>query len=247
MVHCEWLCFRPAAGPMKTAIPYAIIAALPREVRGLVGKIQPEPGLLRRGIHLYRLPTAVVVTAGMGDARASLAFAAVLETSAPGRVISAGLAGGCGVSAEAGSVYEAGMVIHAQTGERFRTVGEDASQVLVTTATIAGVREKARLAASYGATMVDMEAATIARLAVAHGLRFQAVKAISDAHDFELVSLSRFAGNRGQFRTAAFAMHTALRPHHWRHAARLGRTSSRALKAMDGRLWEIISSNLSQT
>ncbi len=226
---------------MKISVPFAIIAALPREVRGLVGRTRPEPALLRSGVHLYRLPAAVVVTAGMGASRASLAFASVLEAFTPECVISAGLAGGCGASAAAGMVYEAGVVVSAQTGERFRTHDGDASQVLVTTATIAGVREKARLAASYAATMVDMEAATVARLSAAHGLSFRAVKAISDPHDFELASLSRFAGTHGQFRTAAFAMHTALRPHHWRHAARLGRVSNRALKAMSARLFEIIS------
>lgn len=226
---------------MKIPVRFAIVAALPREVRGLVGRTRPDAALLRSGVHLYRLPTAAVVTAGMGAARAALAFAAILEAFAPQCVISAGLAGGCGIAAEAGSVYEAAMVISAHTGERFRAAGDDASQVLATTATIAGVREKARLVATYAATMVDMEAATVARLATANGLRFRAVKAISDAHDFELASLSRFAGTHGQFRTAAFAIHTAVRPHHWRHAARLGRVSNRALEAMHARLFEVIS------
>lgn len=225
---------------MKVAIPFAIVAALPREVRGLVGRTRPEPDLLRRGIHLYQLPQAVVVTAGMGDTRVSLAFAAVLDSFTPGCLISAGLAGGCEDAAEAGAVYEAGMIISAQTGERFRTGSGDASQILVTTATIAGIQEKARLSATYAATMVDMEAATIARLALAHQLRFRAIKAISDAHDFELASLSRFAGSRGQFRTAAFAVHTALRPHHWRSAAKLGRISNRALEAMHARIFDIV-------
>lgn len=226
---------------MKPPVPFAVIAALPREVRGLVGHTPPEPEMLRAGIHLYSLPTAVVVTAGMGAARATLAFAAVWEEFQPACVISAGLAGGCSVSAAAGSVFEAGWVISAATGERFRADGGEASQVLVTTATIAGVEEKARLAAAYNATMVDMEAATIGRLAAAHGLRFRAVKGISDAHDFELASLRRFAGPHGQFRTAAFALHTALRPHHWRHAARLGKESNRALGEMSQRLSQILS------
>ncbi len=225
---------------MRIPIPFAIVAALPREVRGLVGRTRPEPTLLGSGVHLYRLPTAVVVTAGMGASRAAIAFASVLEAFQPACVISAGLAGGCGVSAVAGAVYEAGMVVSAQTGERFRAGGNEASQVLVTTGTIAGVREKARLAATYAATMVDMEAATVARLSAANRLSFRAVKAISDPHDFELASLSRFAGTHGQFRTAAFAVHTVLRPHHWRHAARLGRVSNRALKAMHARLSEMI-------
>lgn len=225
---------------MKAAVPFAIIAALPREVRSLVGKTRPAADLLGRGIHLYRLPTAVVVTAGMGEARASLAFASVIAEFAPECVISAGLAGGCGTAVSAGSVFEAGMVISAQTGERYRTSAYDGSKVLVTTATVAGIQEKARLSATYAASLVDMEAAAVARLSLAHGLRFRAIKAISDAHDFELASLSRFGGTRGQFRTAAFAVHTMLRPHHWRHAARLGRTSNRALKALHARLFELM-------
>ncbi len=226
---------------MKADVPFAVIAALPREVRGLVGRTRPASDMLSAGIHLYRLPTAVIVTAGMGATRATLAFAAVWEAFQPGCVVSAGLAGGCGVSAVAGSVFEAGSVVSAATGERFRADGGEASEVLVTTEKIAGVREKARLAAAYRATMVDMEAATVGRLAAAHGLRFRAVKGISDAHDVELASLGRFAGAHGQFRTAAFAMHTTLRPHHWRDAARLGRESHRALRALSERLLEIIS------
>lgn len=221
---------------MKRPCRFALIAALPREVRGLVGRLQPEVALLARGIHLYELGGAVVVTGGMGGARVSLAFAALLERYDPATIVSVGLAGGCGSATLAGQCYEAGTVLNAQTGERFRCNGGDAAQLLVTTEAIAGMREKARLAASYGATMVDMEAATLARLASAHSLGFRAIKAISDAHDFELASLSRFAGTHGQFRTASFALHTALRPHHWRPAARLGRASNRALKAMNQQL-----------
>ncbi len=106
--------------------------------------------------------------------------------------------------------------------------------MLVTTETIAGVREKARLHNSYNAALVDMEAATVARLALARGLRFRSIKGISDAHDFELESLSRFADRRGHFRTAAFALHTTMRPRTWSSAMRLGRESNRALT----RLWD---------
>ncbi len=117
-----------------------------------------------------------------------------------------------------------------------------ADRTLVTTGTIASIQEKARLAATYGAALVDMEAATVARLAAAHGLGFRAIKGISDAYDFELVSLARFADKQGSFRTAAFALHTALHPHQWRPAARLGRDSRRALTALHAALFTIIAS-----
>lgn len=225
---------------MSVPVRAAVVAALPREIRGLVGRTRPDARLLPRGVHLYRLPETVIITAGMGASRASVAFAALLESFAPGLIVSVGLAGGCGPATLAGAVYEAGMIVNAQTGERFRCESGEPSRLLVTTAAIAGVREKARLAATYGATMVDMEAATLARLALAHELPFRAIKAISDAHDFELASLSRFAGAQGQFRTKSFALHTALRPHHWRHAAKLGRHSGRALKALHERLFPLL-------
>lgn len=217
-----------------------MIAALPREIRGLVGKQKPEPALLREGIHLYRLGSSVVVTAGMGAARVSLAFRAALDVAEIATVYSVGLAGGCETGTAAGVVYEAALVVSAHTGERFSTGHGEAGCVLATTEAIAGVQEKARLAATYHASMVDMEAATLARLAQAHGLGFRAIKGISDPHDFELASLARFAGTRGQFRTAAFAVHTALRPHHWRPAAQLGRHSNQALRTLNQRLSELL-------
>ena len=72
--------------------------------------------------------------------------------------------------------------------------------------------EKARLARSFGASMVDMEAATVARLAQAKGLGFRAIKGVSDGYEFELSALAEFEGERGSFRTGAFAAYTAVRP-----------------------------------
>lgn len=221
----------------------AVIGALPREVRGLVGRAMPAPDLLKDGIHLYLTDTAIVVAAGMGSVRASVALQAAAAVATLRHVISVGLAGACHTGLRAGDVAEANLVVDARTGERFAAhtqAGQEGSSILVTTDAIAGVQEKARLAATYGAAMVDMEAATLARLAQARGLGFRAVKGISDAHDFELASLARFSGTHGHFRTAAFAMHTAMRPHHWRPAAKLGRDSNRALDALHGRLRQIL-------
>ncbi len=199
--------------------------------------------MLPRGIHLYRLRDTTVVTGGMGAARVSLAFEAAWALGPLDLVISAGLAGACRPEFRSGTVVEASSIVDARTGERFAAAASGEA-VLVTTPTIAGVQEKARLASTYGAGMVDMEAATVSRLAAAHGIAFRAVKGISDAHDFELASLTRFAGAHGQFRTAAFALHTAVRPHAWRHAARLGRHSAQALEALHKQLREILTQPL---
>lgn len=215
----------------------AIIAALPREIAALVRGTAADTGLLGRGIHLYRLDGAVVVAAGMGAERAAAAVEAALATGDVAMLISAGLAGGCSAGVVAGSVIEAHVVVDARTGERFNSAAEPQGKsrrvTLATTESIASVREKARLAASYGAMLVDMEAATVARLARAIGLPFRAIKGVSDGYDFELCSLAMFAGKQGSFRTGAFALHTALRPWEWGKAIKLGRGSSRALAALD--------------
>jgi adenosylhomocysteine nucleosidase len=211
----------------------AIVAALPREISGLVRGAHADPELQRRGIHLYRVDGAVIVAAGMGSSRVTLALDAALRFDGIELVVSTGLAGACSPEIHAGELVEATMVIDPKTGERFSCSNSTPERILVTTETIAGVYEKARLRESYNAALVDMEAATVARLALARGLRFRAIKGISDAHDFEMESMSRFADARGHFRTTAFALHTALRPQNWSSAMRLDRESNRALT----RLW----------
>ena len=217
----------------------AIIAALPREIALLVRGTKPDPALLPSGIYLYRQPKAIIVAAGMGSARVSLAVQATLAAAPVTTLISTGLAGSCTASLRPGDVAEPGRIMDANTGERWLA---DAlpETVLVTTDAIAGIREKCRLAEAYGAHLVDMEAATVARLAAGHGLRFRAIKAISDGHDFELPALSRFTGRQGSFRTGAFALHVALHPRLWAQAAQLGRDSSRALAALTERLQQVV-------
>ena len=174
----------------------------------------------------------------MGSLRVNLGVQAALAVGGVEELVSAGLAGACDPSITAGGVVEVGTVVDALSGERYQA--GDGAATLVTTHAIASVREKARLFASYGAAIVDMEAATVARLAKMHGLGFRAIKGVSDAHDFELSSLGRFASPHGHFRTGAFALHTAVRPHTWRHAMRLGAGSQKALRALTARLKEMV-------
>ena len=207
-----------------------IIAALPREIESLVRGFKPDLKLKQRHIFLYRLPSAIVACAGMGGERAGLAVRAALDAGALGLLVSTGLAGACDCALAVGAVVEANQIVDVRSGERFD--GHAGRIVLVTSPAIASVQEKRRLRESYGASIVDMEAATVARLAQANGVQFRAIKAVSDACDFELDSLAQFASKRGQFRTGAFALHTALRPQSWRSAMQLGEGSRRALSAL---------------
>jgi adenosylhomocysteine nucleosidase len=175
-----------------------------------------------------------VVAAGMGAERAALAVETALATGDVEMLISAGLTGGCVVGAAAGTVMEADVVVDVRTGERFlSSSGRCEGIVLATMDTIASVRQKEQLAARYGAMIVDMEAATVARLARAHGVGFRAIKGVSDGFNFELSSLAKFAGKQGSFRTGAFAAYTAVRPWTWRQAWELGRGSGKALRALN--------------
>jgi adenosylhomocysteine nucleosidase len=207
----------------------AIIAALPREVKQLVRGWQEHrlPGK----IVVYSNDLAVVACAGMGAARATLAVqAAVSLRPAVTTLISVGLAGACDPALRVGEIVRAGVVVDTQSGERFSD--SQFQQVLVSAPSIASVGEKMRLLASYGASAVDMEAATVARIARAHDLGFHAVKAISDEATFELEELARFATHDGQFREAAFAAHAAVRPQMWAKLFQLAGNSKRAVEAL---------------
>jgi adenosylhomocysteine nucleosidase len=206
----------------------AIIAALPREVKQFVRGWQEhrQPGR----IIVYTNDFAAVACAGMGPARATLAVQAALSIKPITVLISVGLAGACDPSLHVGDIVRAGVVVDSQSGERFSN--PEFEQVLVSTPSIASVPEKQRLYASYQASAVDMEAATVARIAAAHNLRFQAIKVISDEATFELKDLARFATRDGQFREAAFAAYSAARPHLWAKLFHLAGNSKRALQSL---------------
>jgi len=190
-----------------------IIAALPREVSGLVKGWKRRQ--LGERVVVYSNGDVVVAYAGMGAARATLAVQAAMA---------------CDPKLRVGEIIRAGVVVDARTGERFEN--SQYRQVLVSTDAIASVKEKARLHASYSAVAVDMEAASVARLAQAHGLGFHAIKAISDEADFELAGLAHFSTAEGQFREVAFALHAVLRPVLWSKAIALGRNSSKAVSTL---------------
>ena len=214
----------------------AIVAALPREVAVLVHGWKAHRKLREQGIFSWTSANAVVVAAGMGAGRATLAVEAALAYGAVSEILSVGLAGACDPAVRVGTVIEATCVVDVRTGERFGTAASGKEEILATGSLIAGVQEKARLFATYRAVAVDMEAATVARLALSREIPFRAIKAISDDYAFELGSLGKFETRHGHFHTRAFALHTAVRPHTWRQAIRLGRHSQFALAALTGAL-----------
>ncbi|MGA7156616.1 MAG: phosphorylase, partial [Acidobacteriaceae bacterium] len=175
----------------------------------------------------------------MGAERAEVAVGAALAGGGVEMLVSTGLAGGCVPGVRAGEVMEAGWVVDAKTGERF-AAGDGGGVTLVSAAAIVNVAEKSRLAREFGAVMVDMEAAAVARMALERGLGFRAIKGVSDAFDFELSGLAKFQGERGSFRTGAFAAYTAVRPWTWGKAMELGGGSGKALAGLEEKLRGVI-------
>ncbi len=216
------------------------IAAMRREVGSLVHGWRISETLAARNIHLYWNDHAVVACAGLGGDRARLAVQAALTLGPASELVSVGWAGACIHRLHVGDVVWPDIVVDAQTGERFfplkhRTPTEGL-EILVTVAAPAGVAEKERLGVSYYASAVDMEAAAVARLALAQGIPFQAIKAISDNASFEMPDMADFSTPDGQFREAAFGLHVALRPQLWSPVATMARGSKLAAQRLQSEI-----------
>jgi len=210
----------------------AIIAALPREVKHLVRGWKQYK--LAERVVVYSNERAVVAHAGMGPERAALAVQAAMAVRPVTALVSVGLAGGCDPAVRVGDTVRAGVVVDTQSGERYSDL--EFRQVLVSAPHIASVKEKQRLFASYSASAVDMEAATVARIAQGHNLPFRAIKVISDDADFEMQELGRFATQNGQFREAAFAAYSVVRPRLWPKLGQLAGNSKIAIEALTAEL-----------
>ena len=212
-----------------------IIAAMPGELKPLVRGWEKMPVARGSGIRMWQRERGgdelVAVCGGMGAAAARRAFTAAEFAGSLDMVLSVGWAGALTVSARPAECYVVSQVIDAQTGERF-ALDANGSCSLVTTVGVADEREKHRLAESYGAAIVDMEAAQVARLAQMRGIPIHAIKAVSDGLDARLPNLNPFIDVDGQMKMASFLTHVAIRPQYWGPLAQLGRNSAKGAVAL---------------
>lgn len=173
---------------------------------------------------------------GMGAEAATRAFARANQICTPVFLFSVGWAGALDEELLAGDVLEATDILDTQTGEQYGLGPQldpatDNTTLLLTTQRVAAREEKLQLRARYSkAQMVDMEAATLARLALSNNIPFRAIKAISDTLHEDLPDLNPFISQMGQFRTARFAMHAAMRPQLWPVLSDFGKNASLAAK-----------------
>ncbi len=211
-----------------------IIAAMPGELKPLVRGVPKLPVVRGSGISMWEWERGdlqiVAVCAGMGAAAARRAFTAAEYTGSLDEVLSLGWAGALTADAKVGESYIPSEVIDAQTGERF-AFGSGGERC-VTTVRVADAAEKRRLAATYGAKLVDMEAATVARLAQMRGIPMRCFKAVSDGVDAELPDLNPYIDGQGKLKMTGFLAAVALRPRSWGALLELGRNSAKAADAL---------------
>jgi adenosylhomocysteine nucleosidase len=207
----------------------AIIAAMAGELKPLVRGWRHER---RNGVELWRWKFDegewVAACAGAGVDAAMRAFAEVERDGAIDLVISVGWVGALSEELETGRVYEVSGVIDARSGERFRPSVWRQERWLVTSPKVADEVEKRRLAATYGAELVDMEAAGVARLAAMRAIPFYCIKGVSDGFHDQLPDFNRFISDEGQFRLARFILFVLIRPWHWSALMRMGENSKKA-------------------
>jgi adenosylhomocysteine nucleosidase len=225
---------------MSSSVKVAMVAALEREVRPLVKrwrKVQREHQ--GRGFTFFENGEAALVCGGIGAEPARRATEAAIALYEPELVQSVGFAGALDPRLNVGEIFSPSRVIDARDGSSVETA--TGHGVLVSVATVADVEQKAKLAESYGAHAVDMEAAEVARGAQARSVRFMAVKAISDDSTFSMPSLDRFVGRDGKFCETMFAASLAVRPWLWSKFYQLARNSAKASKALCAELERYLS------
>jgi adenosylhomocysteine nucleosidase len=216
---------------MSDSAKVAIVAALEREVRALVKRWRmTEREYEGRRFRFFESAEIVLVCGGIGAEAARRATEAVIALYQPVLVQSVGFAGALDPTFKVGEVFSPSRVIDAKDGSSVET--GSGRGILVSVDAISGAEQKMKLAKSYGAHAVDMEAAAVARGAQARGLGFMAVKAISDESTFAMPSMDRFVRGDGQFQTGKFVAFAALRPWLWSRLIQLARKGAKASRAL---------------
>ena len=160
-------------------------------------------------------------------------------------LVSYGWAGAISCGVKPPGVYTVAEVVDARTGERYPTdsphQGPEAPLRMVTLDHVATASEKRPLAERYQASLVDMEAATIGRLARAHGLAFLCVRGVSDGYTDELPDFNPYIDRMGHLQTTAFTLHALVRPASWGPLLALGRNSRAAAQALAREIPQVLS------
>ncbi|MDQ1452771.1 MAG: adenosylhomocysteine nucleosidase [Acidobacteriaceae bacterium] len=207
-----------------------IIAALSGELKPLVSDWSPQPDgafLTQRGDAAF-----IAIAKGIGITRAEQAVAIAETYGSLNVMVSIGWAGGTSCGVQPGTAYEVGEVIDAGSGERYGTSAVTSSVKLVTLDHVAGREEKRQVAESFGASLVDMEAAAVARLARVRGVPFYCWKAVTDIATEDLPDFNYFLDQEKQLRTRQVAAYALTHPRYVAPLLRMGRNSKSGAEAL---------------
>ena len=178
-----------------------------------------------------RLRSALVI-AGTGADNAEDSCQALIDRFSPSMVISVGFAGALLPELGVGDIVIPAQIARDGYAVALNFPTEFGQGVVVSVNRVVAGEEKLHLARQYAASAVEMEAAVVAAVAGARGVKFAAVKAISDLLNDEAIGATApFIGAQG-FELKRFLFHVAVRPKLWPVLATLGRNSKRASLAL---------------
>jgi adenosylhomocysteine nucleosidase len=207
-----------------------IIAALLGELKPLVSDWSQQADgayLTQRGS-----VAAIAVARGIGVVRAEQAVAIAETYGHLDALVSVGWAGGASCGVQPGTAYEIGEIIDSVSGERYATSAAASPIKLATLDHVAGRDEKRRFAESYGASLVDMEAAAVAQAARARGIPFYCWKAVTDIATEDLPDFNYFLDQEKQLRTRQVAAYALTHPRYVAPLLRMGRNSKSGADAL---------------
>jgi adenosylhomocysteine nucleosidase len=216
----------------------AIIAAMPGELKPFLNANAKEGWVheKRGNVELWRLIWPlnqgewIAACAGAGVGAVTRALAEIEKSGEVEKVVSVGWAGALREELVAGQAYDVSIIIDAHTGERFIAAGPPNNYWLVTSDRVADAHEKLRLAETYEAALVDMEAAGVARFAKMRGIPFYCIKGISDGYSDQLPDFNNFISPNGQFKLTQLVVFALLHPWYWHALIRMGENSRKAAR-----------------
>jgi len=203
-----------------------IIAALPGELKPLVKGWQQRGPLYFGQIGETE---CIAIAGGMGAEAAARGCELVLADGKLDALVSYGWGGAlsCGIKPPAACVVA--DVIDSASGQQYVAASKEGYR-LVTLDHVARHDEKREIAQKYQAPLVDMEAATVARIAQINGIAFYCFKGISDGYNDRLPDFNRFLGKNGQLQMPAFVAYALLHPAYWPALRQLGKNSKSAAR-----------------
>jgi len=207
----------------------AIIAALPAELKSLVRGWSRQPDgafVTQRGD-----VAAIAVAKGIGAARAEQALAIAETYGTLDAIVSIGWAGGASCGVQPGEAYEISEVIDPIGSERYTTPVKSPIK-LVTLDHVAGRDEKRTIAENWHASLVDMEAAAVAKLAHSKQVPFFCWKAVTDIASENLPDFNQFLDNEKQLRIPQLAAYAVTHPRYLAPLLRMGKNGKNGAEAL---------------